>query len=92
MTITKINIASKISTKTNLSQDSSVVFFDKFVNILINESIQNGSVKLSNFGVFEYKQTKSRIGRNPKSKKEYIIESRNKLTFRASSHLKDFLN
>ena len=37
MTITKINIASKISTKTNLSQDSSVVFFDKFVNILINE-------------------------------------------------------
>ena len=92
MTVTKKNIASKISIKTNLSKDSSKVFFDKFVNILINESIENGSVKLSNFGVFEYKQTKNRIGRNPKSKKEYIIKPINKLTFRASSHLKNSLN
>ena len=79
MTITKIDIANKVSIKTNLPKGGSKTFLDKFINILIKKSIEVGSVKLNNFGVFEYKQTKKRIGRNPKSKKEYIIKPLNKL-------------
>lgn len=92
MKIIKKDIANQISLKTNLSKGSSKIFLDTFINILIKKSIEIDSVKLSNFGVFEYKQTRKRIGRNPKSKKEYIIASKRKLTFRAASLPKNSLN
>ncbi len=49
-------------------------------------------VKIHNFGTFKLSKKKSRIGRNPKTKKEYNISSRNVITFKASKILLKYIN
>ena len=71
----------------------------KYYNLLINSSYNfaekniNGSkVKISNFGTFILRYKKSRIGRNPKTKKEAIISERNVILFKPSKFLKNRIN
>ena len=55
---------------------------------LIIEGLQlDKKVKIHNFGTFKLNNKKSRIGRNPKTKEEYNISSRNVITFKASKIL-----
>ena len=60
---------------------------------IIIEGLQNDKkVKIHNFGTFKMNNKKSRIGRNPKTKEEYNISSRNVITFKASKILVKFIN
>jgi len=63
---------------------------ESFIDIIKSNSSKN--IKISNFGTFSVKTTPERVGRNPKTKKEYIISKRKKLTFQASSVVKKNLN
>ena len=58
------------------------------VNDILEEIIiglnKNKIVKIHNFGTFKLKRKKSRIGRNPKTKKEFIINERNVISFKPS--------
>ena len=49
-------------------------------------------VKLHNFGTFKLKQKKSRLGRNPKTKEEVMIDDRIVVTFKASKNILKYLN
>ena len=49
-------------------------------------------VKIHNFGTFTLKRKKSRIGRNPKTKEEVIINDRNVISFKASKKILKFIN
>ena len=55
-------------------------------------SSKKSNVKLSNFGTFSYKLTPERIGRNPKTKKEFIIKEQNKFSFSPSNKIKKLIN
>ncbi len=60
---------------------------------IIIEGLQTSNiVKIHNFGTFKLKKKNSRIGRNPKTREEFIIESRNVVTFKASKILINYLN
>tara|TARA_B100001250_G_C19446308_1_gene633977 strand:- start:379 stop:672 length:294 start_codon:yes stop_codon:yes gene_type:complete len=60
---------------------------------IILESLKNNSkVKISNFGTFILRYKKSRIGRNPKTKKEAVISGRNVILFKPSKFLKNKIN
>ena len=60
---------------------------------LIIEGLQSSNVvKIHNFGTFKLNKKNSRIGRNPKTKEEYIINSRFVVTFKASKILLNNLN
>ena len=60
---------------------------------IIIEGLQNDKkVKIHNFGTFKMNNKKSRVGRNPKTKEEYNISSRNVVTFKASKVLLEFIN
>jgi integration host factor subunit alpha len=56
---------------------------------MILELIDGNSVKLSSFGSFMVRQKKERIGRNPKTKEEAVIDARRVVVFRASKELKN---
>ena len=61
--------------------------------IVLLESLKNeGKVKISNFGTFILRHKKSRIGRNPKTKKEAIISERNVILFKPSKYFKNKIN
>ena len=49
-------------------------------------------MKLTSFGTFSVKHKKERIGRNPKTKEEAIIDARRVISFRASKELKRRVN
>jgi len=49
-------------------------------------------VKIHNFGTFIVRYKKSRIGRNPKTKKEVMISERKVISFKASKNVLKYLN
>ena len=62
------------------------------IDIIIEGLQSDKKVKIHNFGTFKLNNKKSRIGRNPKTKEEYNISSRNVITFKASKVLLKYLN
>ena len=82
-----INISSKIKISSSLSSD----ILDKFINLIKNNS-KDQIVKFSKFGSFYRKISPSRKGRNPKTKQEFAITERSKLTFKSSNKVKSTLN
>jgi integration host factor subunit alpha len=92
MSLGKKDIVKNIHSETLLNRYDSKIFLDRFIEIIKHNSINNKIVKISKFGSFYSRMTPDRIGRNPKTKEEYIITKRKKLFFRYSSNLKDRLN
>ena len=62
------------------------------IDIIIDGLQSDQKVKIHNFGTFTLNKKKSRIGRNPKTKEEYNISSRNVITFKASKILLKYIN
>tara|TARA_B110000305_G_C18757912_1_gene323988 strand:+ start:98 stop:373 length:276 start_codon:yes stop_codon:yes gene_type:complete len=91
MNYTKALIYKKIATKLSISTTDSSKILDSFLSI-IKKNVGSNIVKITRFGSFEMKETPKRIGRNPKTKESYIIDARNKVTFKISNKLKNFLN
>ncbi len=91
MSLGKKDIVKNISSKAQISLESSKLLFDKFVNIICTESKTN-HVKISRFGTFYLHESPKRIGRNPLTKKEYVIKKRSKLALKSSQNLRRLIN
>ena len=82
----KKNIVKIISNKSGLSTN----FIKKIVNDLfeiLTVNIKSGFFNLSGIGSFKVIHKNQRIGRNPLTKKEFIISSRKSISFRSSQKL-----
>ena len=67
----------------------------KLLNILLkcmSQQIIKSDLNFKNFGVFKKIFKNERIGRNPKTKEEYIIKSRKVLKFVPSKKLVGYVN
>ena len=87
----KINIIKDLSIKTGYSSNYS----KKVINELVDEILQSfkkGNFNLKNIGSFKIISKKKRIGRNPKTKKEYVISQRKSVSFKPSTSLLTELN
>ena len=91
MSLTKRDIAKNISLSSTLTLLESSKLLDKFIQKIIVSS-KKSNLKLSNFGTFSCKLTPKRVGRNPKTKEEYIIKGRKKLSFSSSKKIKELIN
>ena len=59
----------------------------------ISQTLETGeSVKITNFGVFETRDKKARIGRNPKTLEEATICARRVVRFRTSENVTALIN
>ena len=90
MSLGKSDIVKNISTKALFSSKLSHAFLLEFL-LNIKKNL-NYDIKISNFGVFSINKTPARVGRNPKTKEEYIIPTRKRLSFKASNKIKSILN
>lgn len=88
---TKLSIAKNISKELGITLKESKKILESVLTIIKNNSKLN-DIKFSGFGTFYIHKTKERIGRNPKTKESYIIESFRKLNFKASNKVKETLN
>ena len=91
MSLGKKDIVKNISSKAQIPNKISQKLFKSFLYLVTSKS-KTHSVKISNFGTFYYHQTPKRKGRNPKTKEEFVINPRLKLSFKPSGKIKNLIN
>ena len=92
MNLTKKDLVNLIYMQIGFSKHVSENLIDDFFQTIIDNLSKEKSLKLTNFGTFTIRQKQSRVGRNPKTKKETIISKRNVVLFKPSKTFKDFVN
>ena len=75
-----------------ISKNECIKFVDLVFESILKNFEEGNKVKVSLFGSFDVKDKKARIGRNPKTKEEFIINSRKSISFTSSSKLLMKLN
>ena len=90
--LTKKDLVNLIYMQLGFSKQISENLIDDFFHTITDNLNKEKVLKLSKFGTFIIRQKKSRIGRNPKTKEEKIINERNVVLFKPSKEFKNFVN
>ena len=83
---TRETIAKQISIEFGVAYSTAYKKIDKILEIWTKEMVHS-DLSINNIGSFKIKKKNERIGRNPKTKEEYIIESRRVISFKKSTKL-----
>ena len=90
--VTRDDIAEFINYQFGLTKRDCNEFVNELIESIIVGLQNEKSVKIHNFGTFRLKNKKERIGRNPKTKENVMIPSRNVITFIPSKKILTNLN
>ncbi len=89
MTLTKRDIVIHISEETGLIQSQVFAVVQKTLDQIAEVLAKGGKVELRNFGVFDVKIRKARVGRNPnKPETDVPIPARAMVKFKAGKEMK----
>lgn len=86
--VTRAKLSKLINEKVGLPYQQSSRIVDQVLEEMIQAIIRDKTLKIASFGTFAVRHKKERIGRNPRTKAEAVIDSRNVLSFKASNILK----
>ena len=90
--LTKKNLINSIYMQIGFSKNISENLIDDFLSTIVENLKNEKKLKLSKFGTFSIRSKKSRIGRNPITKEQKTISSRDVVLFKASKYFKDLVN
>ena len=90
--ISRDEIAEAMKSEFGFNRKLCLDIVSDIIDIIIEGLQTEKKVKIHNFGTFKLNNKSSRIGRNPKTKQEYNIASRNVITFKASKILLKYIN
>ena len=89
MTLTKRDLVIRISEETGLTQTQVFDVIQKTLDQIVESLAGGGKVELRNFGVFEVKVRKARVGRNPnKPETDVPIPARSMVKFKAGKDMR----
>ena len=89
--LSKIVFSKNISNKTGFPVSITKKIVDDLI-IIIAEMIKNNELVLKNIGTFKLSNKKERIGRNPKTKEEFLVSKRKSIRFVVSKNLSKIIN
>ena len=89
--LTKLQISQQISLKKGYSLSFSKKILEDLISIII-QNIKRDNLIVKNIGSFKLLYKKERIGRNPKTKEEFLIKSRKSISFIPSKKILNSLN
>lgn len=90
MTLTKRDLVTRISEETGLTQQQVLDVVQKNLDYIAEALAKGDKVELRNFGVFEVKTRKARVGRNPNApEKDVPIPARSVVKFKAGKEMAD---
>jgi len=88
MTLTKNGLVKRISKETGLNKIQAFEVVQKTLNYITESLARGDKVELRNFGVFEVKTRKAKMGRNPKKPEtEVPIPARSMVKFKAGKEM-----
>lgn len=85
----KAEIVKRVAEHLKMRDKEALVIIDSVIDAIKKVVAEQGRLEIRDFGVFQTKTRKERVGRNPKDKKEYPIPSRRVVTFKMGRELKD---
>jgi nucleoid DNA-binding protein len=89
MTLTKCDLAVRISEETGLNQNQVFAVVQKILDQITEAMAKGGKAELRNFGVFEVKIRKARVGRNPhRPEIDVPIPARAMVKFKAGKEMR----
>jgi len=89
MTLTKRDLVIRISNETGLGQQQVFSVVQKNLDYIAEALAKGDKVELRNFGVFEFKVRKARVGRNPnKPEIDVPIPARSTVKFKAGKEMR----
>jgi integration host factor subunit alpha len=87
-TLTRADLCEAVHEEVGLSRQECSALVERTLE-LIAEALERGeTVKLSGFGVFQVREKRARMGRNPKTGEPAAIDPRRVISFRASQVMK----
>ena len=86
---TKKDIAKTIAEETGITQQSAKQLVQRTLDSIVQMLADHGRIELRNFGVFECKERKARIGRNPKTGDPVDIPARFVVTFKPGKEMEE---
>ncbi len=91
--LTKRDLVLRISNETGIVQTQVFDVLQKTLDYITEALAENQSVELRNFGVFEVRLTKARVGRNPKRPEENVtIPPRAIVKFKPGKNMKQHVS
>ena len=90
--MTKAELISGITARTDFTKKQAGRFMDAFTETVTAALATGDKVHIANIGNFEPTQSKAKTGRNPKTGEPVHIAPANRIKFTASKALKDAVN
>ena len=84
----KADIIKQIAKNLNKNDKEALAIVDSIMDSMKEVICEQQRLEIRDFGVFQIKQRKPRVGRNPKDKKEYPIPPRKVVKFKPGKELK----
>jgi nucleoid DNA-binding protein len=90
LSLGKKYIIHNIFSETSINKTTSKEFLESFLYVIKTNKLRQ--IQIPNFGLFYLHKSPERIGRNPRTKKDFKIPNRRTLKFKSSNTVKKNLN
>ena len=90
--MTKEQFIDRMAKKGGIKKIEAYRYVNLFIDTLLECLKDDGMVKFTGFGKFEVKDTKERVGRNPKNGNTCLILKHKAVKFRAGKYFADEVN
>jgi integration host factor subunit alpha len=87
-TVTRADLAEAVHQEVGLSRQDCAELVERTLELVVEALERGEAVKLSGFGVFQVRDKRARVGRNPKTGEPAAIDPRRVISFRASQLMK----
>ena len=87
-TLTRADLCEAVHEEVGLSRQECSGLVERTLDLIVDSLEQGETVKLSGFGVFQVREKRARMGRNPKTCEPAAINPRRVISFRASQIMK----
>ena len=92
MALTKIDIVNFIYEELQIPKNECINLVESFFDIIKDELVKGNDFMISGFGKWSVKQKRPRLGRNPHTGEQMIIDARRVITFKGSMKLRSEIN
>ena len=87
-TLTRADLCDAVHESLGLSRNECSTLVERTLGLIVEALERGETVKLSGFGVFQAREKRARMGRNPKTGVPAAIHPRRVISFRASQIMK----
>ena len=87
-TLTRADLCEAVHEEIGLTRHDCSALVERTLDLIAEALEQGETVKLSGFGVFQVREKRARMGRNPRTGEPAAIDPRRVISFRASQLMK----